>query len=260
LTIDDEGLLAFIKYVREDRRNCHKSLRNVFCALSSFYQYLLFSKRIVHNPIPHISKRYLRSYKNEGERSEKNILTVKEMARMISMISDVRDRALFMVLAKTGVRRNELITLDVEDVDLDDGKITLKPTNKRSNKVLFIDKECIKAFRKWLKVRGTNGLKSKALFTNKHGSRIHRCDLYDTVVKWAERAGYHNPNSKKKADRFYPHCFRHWFTTHLIRNGMPRDFVKELRGDARREAIDLYNHIDKELLKQCYLKTIPRIT
>jgi len=41
-------------------------------------------------------------------------------------------------------------------------------------------------------------------------------------------------------------CFRQWFTTWLLRNGMPREYVKEIRGDKRREAIDIDHHIDKE--------------
>ncbi len=52
--------------------------------------------------------------------------------------------------------------------------------------------------------------------------------------------------------------FRHFFTTHLIRNGMPREYVKELRGDARREAIDLYYHVDLEDLRWRYMACMPQ--
>ncbi len=52
-------------------------------------------------------------------------------------------------------------------------------------------------------------------------------------------------------DHFSPHCFRHWFTTHLRRAGMSRSY-QELGGDARREAIDIYDHIDKKELKESY--------
>jgi len=45
----------------------------------------------------------------------------------------------------------------------------------------------------------------------------------------------------------------------LIEAGMPRDYVKELRGDARREAIDIYNHIDKKMLKESYLTCMPQL-
>ncbi|HEC93554.1 MAG TPA: recombinase, partial [Candidatus Atribacteria bacterium] len=64
---------------------------------------------------------------------------------------------------------------------------------------------------------------------------------------------------KKLEDHFSVHCFRHYFTTHLLRNGMPREYVKELRGDARNEAIDIYHHIDKDELRKSYLAHIPQL-
>jgi site-specific recombinase XerD len=55
------------------------------------------------------------------------------------------------------------------------------------------------------------------------------------------------------------HYCSHWFVTHLLRAGMSRDFVKELRGDTRGEAIDIYNHIDKKDLRESYLAHIPQL-
>ena len=75
------------------------------------------------------------------------------------------------------------------------------------------------------------------------------------VEKHAKRVGLHDPQSKKLEDRFTPHCCRHWFVTHLLRTGMPRDFVKELRGDTRGEAIDIYDHIDKKELRSATWRT-----
>ncbi|MDH5811348.1 MAG: hypothetical protein QE160_03635 [Candidatus Verstraetearchaeota archaeon] len=51
----------------------------------------------------------------------------------------------------------------------------------------------------------------------------------------------------------------HWFTTWLLRNGMPREYVKELRGDKRGESIDVYHHINKEELRKAYLAYIPKL-
>ena len=55
------------------------------------------------------------------------------------------------------------------------------------------------------------------------------------------------------------HCCRHWFSTWLLRNGMKREYVKELRGDARYEAIDIYHHIDRKDLRDSYLAYIPQL-
>ncbi|WP_269851035.1 tyrosine-type recombinase/integrase [Methanosarcina horonobensis] len=58
-------------------------------------------------------------------------------------------------------------------------------------------------------------------------------------------------------EKFTPHCFRHFFTTWLRRSGCPRSIIQELRGDARKEAIDIYDHITQAELKESYIKYIP---
>ena len=58
--------------------------------------------------------------------------------------------------------------------------------------------------------------------------------------------------------KFTTHCFRHFFTTHLRRSGMPRELIQELRGDRRGDAIDIYDHIDPEELRRSYLQHVPR--
>ena len=86
-----------------------------------------------------------------------------------------------------------------------------------------------------------------------------RLGVHGLVTKIAKNVELHDPTSPRMEDHFSPHNCRHWFTTHLIRSGMSRDFVKELRGDIRHEAIDIYNHIDKKELKESYLAHIPQL-
>ncbi|MFZ3147424.1 MAG: hypothetical protein WA137_00110 [Methanothrix sp.] len=59
------------------------------------------------------------------------------------------------------------------------------------------------------------------------------------MTRSAERVGLHNPASDRLEDHFSPHCSRHWYCTHLFRAGMRREFIKELRGDSRKDAFDL---------------------
>jgi len=257
--IKDDDLLLFLKYLREGRKNSPKTVMNVFNSLSTFYEFLVYRHMIPRNPIPPIRKRYVRSYKKDDTRTEKRLLRVEEMSHLISIVMSTRDKAILMLLAKTGIRRNELITLDIEDVDIVEGKITLKPTPKRSNRVVFLDGECSIVLKKWLDLRQKIKTDTRALFTNGVQHRATREDVYKTVLEWARLAGYHDPSSNRSDKHFGPHCFRHWFTTHLLRNGMPRDYIKELRGDSRREAIDIYNHIDMNQLKKAYLSAIPQL-
>ena len=77
--------------------------------------------------------------------------------------------------------------------------------------------------------------------------------------KHAEHVGLLNPDSKKHADRFTPHCCRHWLVTHLLRAGMSRDHVKWIRGDTMKESIDIYYHIDAEDVRKSYMAYVPQL-
>jgi integrase/recombinase XerD len=182
------------------------------------------------------------------------------MAGLINSTLDIRDKAVITLLAKIGIRRNELVTLDVSDVDLIEMKIRLKPTHKRTNRTVFFDDECAFTLRHWLKIReGMNKNGCTALFLNHEDERLNRTGVYNTVIEAAERVGLHDPNSDKLEDHFTPHACRHWFCTHLFRAGMRREYIKELRGDSRKEAFDLYNHIDLKELREAYLAAMPQL-
>jgi integrase/recombinase XerD len=183
------------------------------------------------------------------------------MAKLINSTMDVRDRAIITLLAKTGIRRNELIKLDVDDIDWIEQNIRLKPTPKRTNRTVFFDDEAAMILHRWIRssqeARGK--FKTKALFISNMGGRLNRNGVYLAVTRPAEKIGLHNPSSDRMEDHFSPHCCRHWFTTHLRRAGMPREFIQELRGDVRKEAIDIYDHIDKKELRESYLAHIPQL-
>jgi integrase/recombinase XerD len=157
------------------------------------------------------------------------------------------------------MRVGELTSLDVGDIDLDKGEVTLKLKKKRSNRVLYIDDEAAAITQRWVAARkNRKGSDGNALFISKTGTRISKRSIEELTEKHAARVGLHK-KSEKLEERFTPHCCRHWFVTHLLRAGMPRDFVKELRGDTRGEAIDIYNHIDKKELRESYLAHVPQL-
>jgi len=124
---------------------------------------------------------------------------------------------------------------------------------------VFFDGECAQALNRWLAAREEAEPSTKALFTNQYGERLQRKGVYDSVVNQAERVELHDPDSNDLQDRFTPHCCRHWFTTHLRRSGMQREFIQELRGDTRSDSIDIYDHIDRDELREAYLAHIPTL-
>lgn len=260
IDVDRDILRGFLEYLRLERGVSHKTLENYFTVLSSLYEYLAYEGFVEKNPVLPVRKRYLKRYKENDEGQMRKLISVDEMARLISSIIDVRDKAIITLLAKTGIRRHEMIELDVDDIDWGEQEIRLKPTPKRTNRTVFFDDETAIVLHRWVKARESRNRNNiMALFISNEGGRLGRNAVYHAVTKAAMKVGMHNPNSKKAEDRFSPHCCRHWFTTHLRRAGMSREFIQELRGDVRKEAIDIYDHIDKKELRESYLAHIPQL-
>lgn len=257
--IRSDSLLNYLGFLRSEKQLKSSSIQKIYNSLAIWFSYLEDSGIIVSNPVPQIRKKYLRTYKDPV--NHRRLISVEDAARMVRATIDTRDRAMLLLFLKTGIRRNELISLDVDDVDLENMSILLKPTPKRSNRLVYFDEETARALKRWLSVRSSRPKKrgERALFLNRFGTRIHADSVLRAVNQAAERVGLHDPKSPRLEDRFTTHCFRHWFTTHLIRSGMRRDYIKWLRGDAIKEAIDIYNHIDPEDVKRSYLAHIPML-
>ncbi len=257
---DRDVLRLFLQHLRGSGVK-QKTVENDFTAISAFYDYLVYERFVDTNPVPPFRKRYLRQYKDDMH-STRRLLSIEEMSQLVNSILDPRDSAIAVLFAKTGIRRGELLRLNVSDINWEFLSITLKPggSKKRSNPVVFFDDECAIVLQRWLRTREALGPKTEALFVSYESlERLSRNAAWTAVVKYARRLGFHDSHSSRLEDHFGPHCFRHWFTTWLMRNGMPREYVKELRGDSRREAIDIYHHIDSEDLRKKYLACIPKL-
>jgi len=259
LTADREDLRAFLSRLKE-RGLKLKTIDRIFTCLSAFYEFLIIDELVEYNPILPFRKYCLRRYKSDSDSEIRKLIGVEDASRLANSILDSRDKCILVLLFKTGMRAGELVSLDVTDVDLDEGEVTLKLKKKRSNRVLYLDNEAIAVLQRWLAARkNRRGAEDQALFISKTGTRITIKSVEILIEKHAERVGLHDPRASRLEEKFTPHCCRHWFVTHLIRAGMPMDFVKELRGDTRGEAIDIYNRIDKKELRESYLAHIPQL-
>ena len=258
LNADRDDLRAFLAHLKAKGLK-FRTIDAIYTSLSAFYEFLMIEELVEYNPILPFRKYYLRRYKNDNDSEIRKLINVEDASKLVNSILDSRDRCILVMLFKTGMRVGELTSLDVEDIDLNKGEVMLKLKKKRTNRVLFLDNETIAVLERWIVARkNRKGAESQALFLSKIGTRITKRTVENSIERHAERLGLHKPGARLE-DRFTPHCCRHWFVTHLLRAGMARDFVKELRGDTRGEAIDIYNHIDKKELKESYLAHIPQL-
>ncbi len=236
------------------------TLKGYFAALAALYDFLVFKGVMTASLIPSFRKRYLRVKDQHGGENTRQLISIKQMNQLISLAiakGDIPAKNIMLFLAKTGLRRGELIAMDFSDIDLENGNFRVKPKAKRSNRLGFFDHELTASLQEYLDWREPRAL-DNALWVTEGGHRVSRNYVYYTVVGYAKLAGLHNPHGPINK-KFTPHCCRHWYTTMLRRAGMQREMIKELRGDKRREAVDIYDHFEPDELRLGYLKCIPHL-
>lgn len=260
-TMEDASKMDVRAFVDMKRKQgvTTRTIRGRLNALSSFYEFLIFEGIRSDNPVQEVRKRYLTQYKASSEEHTHKLISIEDMARLVNSMIDIRNKAMLLVMAKTGIRRGELLSMEIQDINWQNQSILLKEKRKRSNRIVFFDDETAYVLRRWLEIRESRTPHDKSLWIDTCGKRIDSGALRYNVEKAALLCGLHNPDSDRMEDHFTPHCCRHWMATHLLRAGMNRDYVKWLRGDAMKEAIDIYNHIDSEDVRRSYLAHVPQL-
>jgi integrase/recombinase XerD len=168
--------------------------------------------------------------------------------------ASLRDRALLEVMYACGLRASEVIGLDVNDVDVDEGLLRARGKGSKE-RVVPVGSAAVAAIRAYL-AHGRPVLvrlaPEHALFVNFRGQSLTRQGLYKIVRRHATTAGL--------ADRMSPHTLRHTFATHLLAGGCDLRSVQEMLGHADVATTQLYTHLSSERLKEVYFRAHPRAT
>ena len=138
LKADTPQLRNFLNYLREDmvytiektrkKGVSPRTLSAYFPAISYFYDYLIYEENLNKNPIPPFRKRYFANNRPKtNQENTRQLISIDEMTQLIRQAENILHMALILVLAKTGVRKGELLAMDLADLDLDKGTIIIKP-------------------------------------------------------------------------------------------------------------------------------------
>ncbi|HEC69732.1 MAG TPA: tyrosine recombinase XerC [Candidatus Omnitrophica bacterium] len=244
--IDKIDYFIFRKFIASlsQRGLSKKTQARKISTLKSFFKFLLREGFIKSNPA--LSIPYPKLDKNLPK-----FLTEEDMRRLLDSLPQgsplqVRDRAIFELLYSSGIRMSELISLDVEDVDLISGVIKVKGKG-RKERLLPIGETAQKAIREYLQVRKSN---QKALFLNRFGKRISPVGVFKVIKKQIKYLGF--------KENISAHVFRHSFATHLLNRGADLRSVQELLGHSSISTTQVYTHLTIDRLKEVYKKAHPR--
>ena len=168
--------------------------------------------------------------------------------------SALRDRALLELMYACGLRASEAVSLEVGDVDVDDGVLRARGKGSKE-RIVPVGRSALQAVRAY-RERGrpalVKGGPEPRLFVNFRGGPLTRQGLYKIVRRHATTAGL--------AERMSPHTLRHTFATHLLAGGCDLRAVQEMLGHADVATTQLYTHLSSERLKDVYFSSHPRAT
>jgi integrase/recombinase XerC len=196
-----------------------------------------------------------------GPRQDKKLphfLSVADMNRLVQTPRGdepmgLRDRAILESLYSAGVRVSELTGMNLEDLDLDSGMLTIRGKGKRE-RLAMLGSRASKAMKDWLAERETfaqgRGMRQPAVFLNRRGTRLTSRSVGRLLEKHLAQAGLDRRTS--------PHTLRHSFATHLLDAGADIRSVQELLGHQTLNTTQIYTHVTTHRLKDSYHKAHPR--
>ncbi len=163
-----------------------------------------------------------------------------------------RDRAILETLYSAGLRVAELVGLNIDDMDLEGGTITVRGKGKRERLAILGD-PAVAAIRTWLDRRGAvsqRAAKQPAVFLNRRGGRLTTRSVGRLLEKYLAATGLDPQTS--------PHTLRHSFATHLLDAGADIRGVQELLGHKSLSTTQIYTHVSTQRLQDSYQKAHPR--
>jgi len=192
------------------------------------------------------------------ERKLPHFLTGAEIGKLLaapprSDTMGLRDRAILETMYSAGLRVSELVGINLDDLDLEDGLVRVRGKGKKE-RLSPLGSYAVKAIRIWISKRQPDPSLPKRngspLFLNKWGKRLTTRSIGRMLEKYLKITGLDLRTS--------PHTLRHSFATHLLDSGADIRSVQELLGHKSLVTTQIYTHLSTAGLRQAYEQAHPR--
>lgn len=222
-----------------------RSIQRALSSVRSFFAHLLARDQVAGNPAA-------ASRAPKSPRKLPNTLDTDRAARLFEFEArtplEVRDLAMLELLYGSGLRLSELVGVNVADLDLEEGFVTVLGKGSKRRQVP-LGTHSIEAIRRWLDCRGPFGGDSP-LFTSRNGARISP----RTVQARLKRISVLELGSNE----LHPHMLRHSFASHILESSSDLRAVQELLGHSDISTTQIYTHLDFQHLARVYDAAHPR--
>jgi integrase/recombinase XerD len=229
------------------------SVARMLVAVRAFYRFLVREGHLESDPTAKVGV-------PKKPRSIPKAIALEDVEKLVELPSaDLRgrrDRAILETLYGAGLRISELVDLDLDDLDLDDGTILVRSGKGSKGRRVPLGRKARAAVGDYLALsrpelaRGAKGGPGPGVFLNARGGRLSRQGCWKILKGYARAAGLE--------DRVSPHTLRHSFATHMLDAGADIRVVQELLGHASLATTQVYTLVSDRRLREVYLESHPR--
>ena len=246
--VKESDIKDYIRELQEEGKKA-SSISRCIASIRSFYQFVLKNKKVKADPTASIQSPKI-------EKRVPSVLTSKEVELLLEQPKDVdlkgiRDKAMLEFAYATGMRVTEIISLNIDDVNLEEGYVMCNNVNKKRN--IPLGTMSLKALKEYVEEARDILIKSegeKALFVNINGSRLTRQGFWKIIKYYKEQAHI--------TKEITPHVLRHSFATHLLQNGADLKAIQTMLGHSDISSTQVYMQFQDEGIKNVYRKAHPR--
>ena len=235
-------VIDFFRYRLSIGKSISTCLREL-SSLKGFYGFLV-KEGIISEEIPEIDtiKRPQRLPTCLSIEQVEDLLNAPDMTTP----DGIRDKAMLETMYASGLRVSELLNLEMSNVNLNAGIITVHGKGAKERKVPLGDfaKDYVNQYIVEVRNQMKKIKDKKYLFLNKYGEQLSRQYFFKAIKKYAAKAGI--------TESISPHTLRHCFATHLLENKADLRVVQELLGHTNIATTEIYTHISTKRILSAY--------
>lgn len=236
------------EFIEQSQKKGHAiaTINRRIAALCSFYRYLaMMSDDAPSNPV-----RPRRHFLHQGKRLPRDVKD-EHLARLFAVIDSRRDRAMFLLMLRCGLRVGEVRNLSLNDLYLYSvsGSLPRLWLHGKGDKerVVYLSSQAMNALEAWLEIR-PNGTE-QAVFVNRSGNRLTVTGIQLQLAMYCQRAEVW----------ITCHQLRHTFGRHLVEARIPVTTIQKLMGHARIRTTETYLHISDQQVQADYEAAMEQI-
>jgi integrase/recombinase XerC len=245
-TLDSQHVRMFAARAHASGLN-PRSVQRRISAVRGFFNFLMREGVVRNNPALDVRA-------PKAARRLPGTLDVDQINQLLDIpLEDplaIRDKAIMELFYSSGLRLDELVSLDLSQLDLPDRTVRVLGKG-RKQRIVPVGRKAEDALRAWLKERaGLAAPEETAVFVGRNGARLKHRAIQLRIAGWARRKGL--------PAHVHPHLFRHSFATHLLESSKDLRGVQELLGHADISTTQVYTHLDFAHLARTYDASHPR--